>query len=86
MTIPINIRTVGAVIILLGYCYAKAWGYIQMDLNNAIFHLKKFQEWRRYDGDIRYSPAMPNPAITGEALDIAINILEGLKNDKTGSQ
>jgi len=28
MTIPINIRTVGAVMILLGYGYAKAWGWL----------------------------------------------------------
>lgn len=44
-----------------------------MTIQEAIKVLKDYNEWRRGgNGDL------PSPKLTGEALDIAINLLEGI--------
>jgi len=34
--------------------------------------LKRFQEWRRYDGPLEQTPTQPEPKEIGEAIDVAI--------------
>ena len=49
-----------------------------MDRKTALGILKKHQAWRRYNGPIESSPEMQNPAIIGQAIDVAIHELERL--------
>ena len=49
-----------------------------MDRKTALEILKRHQAWRRYDGPIGTSPEMQDPAIIGQALDVAIHELERL--------
>lgn len=49
-----------------------------MDRKTALEVLKDYQYWRRYDGPITDSPQMPDPAIIGKAIDVAIHELERL--------
>ena len=48
-----------------------------MDRKTALEVLKDYQSWRRYDGPITDSPDMPDPKIIGDAIDVAIETLEG---------
>lgn len=50
-----------------------------MNLAKAITTLRRFNEWRRYNGPIGEGPEMPDPKEVGEAIDIATHILEELK-------
>lgn len=49
-----------------------------MDRKTALEILKDYQYWRRYDGPITDSPQMQDPAIIGQAIDVAIHELERL--------
>lgn len=51
---------------------------MNMDRKTALGILKRHQEWRRYDGPVESSPEMQNPAIIGQAIDVAIHELERL--------
>lgn len=46
-----------------------------MDRKTALEVLKDYQYWRRYDGPITDSPQMQDPAIIGQAIDVAIEAL-----------
>lgn len=48
-----------------------------MNREQALDILCAFQEWRRYDGPIGEGPIMPCPREIGQALDIAIDIMQG---------
>lgn len=48
-----------------------------MNREQALYILCAFQEWRRYDGPIGEGPIMPCPKEIGQALDIAIDIMQG---------
>lgn len=48
-----------------------------MNREQALDILCAFQEWRRYDGPIGEGPIMPCPKEIGQALDIAIGIMQG---------
>ena len=37
--------------------------------------LRKFNEWRRFDGDCANGPAMPHPKEIGVAIDTAIGLI-----------
>jgi len=52
-----------------------------MDRKTALEVLKDYQYWRRYNGPITDSPQMQDPAIIGQALDVAIHELERLCQD-----
>ena len=47
----------------------------KMDRKTALEVLKKHQAWRRYNGPIEDSPDMQDPAIIGQAIDVAIDAL-----------
>ena len=53
-----------------------------MNREQALDILCAFQEWRRYDGPIGEGPIMPCPKEIGQALDIAIDIMQG--KEQTG--
>lgn len=48
-----------------------------MNREQALDILCAFQEWRRYDGPIGEGPIMPCPKEIWQALDIAIDIMQG---------
>ena len=43
-----------------------------MEIQEAIKILKKHNEWRRYNGDMLKSPAMPHPTEIGIAIDTVV--------------
>ena len=47
-----------------------------MNNEQALSVLRRFNAWRRYDGPVDESPAMPDPKEIGKALDVAIHELE----------
>ena len=50
-----------------------------MTTKYIINYLERYNEWRRYDGDIDKSPSQPNAIKLGKVIDCAI---ERLKEDK----
>lgn len=44
-----------------------------MSEKEAIEVLIKFNEWRRFDGDIKNSPEMPDPKTIGKAIDTVVS-------------
>lgn len=57
-------------------CENKEEKMSNMDRKTALEILKKYQEWRRYNGPVDESPAMPDPKEIGQAIDVAIRELE----------
>jgi hypothetical protein len=55
-----------------------------MDKHKALDILRRYQEWRRYNGFIGEGPEMPNPKEIGEAIDYAIYALEMMENEQEG--
>lgn len=54
-----------------------------MDKKQALEILQDYQEWRRYDGPMDESPAMQDPKVIGQAIDVAISLLkEQVENKK----
>lgn len=56
-----------------------------MDFIQAEAVLRRFNDWRRYDGPPGRGPQMPDPSYIGEAIDIACEVLMeriGKKTDK----
>ena len=51
----------------------------RMTTKYIINYLERYNEWRRYDGDIDKSPSQPNAIKLGKVIDCAI---ERLKEDK----
>ena len=51
-----------------------------MDRKTALEVLKDYQEWRRYNGPITDSPPMPDPKVIGQAIDVAIGVLQSVTN------
>ena len=47
-----------------------------MTREQALDSLCAFQAWRRYDGPLGEGPIMPAPREIGEAIDIAIEVLQ----------
>ena len=56
-----------------------------MSIIEVIETLRKFNEWRRYDGQIGEAPEQPSPKEIGEAIDGAVELLSG-KNNTTIEQ
>lgn len=50
-----------------------------MTTKEAIEILREHNAWRRYDGPLGCGPKMQDPKKVGEAIDVAIRVLEGLK-------
>ena len=53
---------------------------MNMDRKTALEVLKDYQEWRRYNGPITDSPPMPDPKVIGQAIDVAIGVLQSVTN------
>ena len=56
-----------------------------MSIIEIIETLRKFNEWRRYDGQNGEAPEQPSPKEIGEAIDGAVELLSG-KNNTTIEQ
>lgn len=53
-----------------------------MTREQALDILSAFNEWRRYDGPIGQGPIMPAPREIGEAIDIAIEVLQAKESSQ----
>lgn len=51
-----------------------------MKHSEALDVLRRFNAWRRYGGFYGDAPDCPAPAEVGEAIDVAISVLDGMCN------